>query len=143
MLLNSSPTFVCIHDTEFPASKPTATQPELSTPHRLRFVLLWLALLLSLQLCSCAKLPRHSPSAESSGNSPGLSNKMPPATRVNLNTAAKEEFDKLPVIGKVMAERIGAHRKHFGPCRRVEHLMMVQGFSDHKFRAIRDLVTVE
>jgi DNA uptake protein ComE-like DNA-binding protein len=36
-----------------------------------------------------------------------------------------------------------AHREQYGPFRRAEHLMVVPGISDHKFRAIRWMVTVE
>jgi competence protein ComEA len=59
---------------------------------------------------------------------------------VNLNTASATELEALPGIGKVLAERIVAHRQRYGTFRRAEHLMMVQGISDHKFRAIRSLV---
>ena len=65
------------------------------------------------------------------------------AIRININTASVDELEKLPGIGKVLAARIVAHREKYGLFRRAEHLMMVQGISDHKFRAIRDLVTVE
>ena len=62
---------------------------------------------------------------------------------MNINTAAAAELEKLSGVGKIMAERIVAHRQQYGPFRRVEHLMMVHGFSDHKFRALRELITVE
>ena len=52
-------------------------------------------------------------------------------------------MERLPGVGKILAERIVAHREQYGPFRRVEHLMMVHGFSDHKFRVLRELITVE
>ena len=67
----------------------------------------------------------------------------PAAIRLNINTATAAEMEKLPGVGKILAERIVAHRQQYGPFRRVEHLMMVHGFSDHKFRALRELITVE
>jgi competence ComEA-like helix-hairpin-helix protein len=48
-----------------------------------------------------------------------------------------------PGVGKIMAEQIVAYREQYGSFRRIEHLMMVHGFSDHKFRALRELITVE
>jgi competence protein ComEA len=53
------------------------------------------------------------------------------------------ELEKLPGIGKGLAERIIDHREKFGPFRRTEHLIIVRGFSDRRFRALRDLITVE
>jgi competence protein ComEA len=62
---------------------------------------------------------------------------------INLNTASIDELETLPGIGRVIAERIVAYRTQFGPFRRPEHLMMVRGISDRKFREIQMLVSVE
>jgi len=67
----------------------------------------------------------------------------PTVPRLNINTATAAEMEKLPGVGKVLAERIVMHREQYGPFRRAEHLMMVHGFSDHKFRALRELIAVE
>jgi DNA uptake protein and related DNA-binding proteins len=61
---------------------------------------------------------------------------------VDLNTATAEELEKLPTIGAEFAKRIIEHRERFGKFRRPEHLMLVRGISDKKFRKIRNLVTV-
>ncbi|MEK6283745.1 MAG: helix-hairpin-helix domain-containing protein [Acidobacteriota bacterium] len=61
---------------------------------------------------------------------------------INVNTASVQELETLPGIGKGIAERIVAHREQYGPFRRPEHLMMVRGISDQKFRAIRSKITV-
>ena len=63
--------------------------------------------------------------------------------RININTASVKELEKLPGIGKGLAERIVEHREKYGPFRRSEHLIMVRGISDKRFRALRDLITVE
>jgi len=65
------------------------------------------------------------------------------AGQINLNTATAAELETLPGVGKVIAERIVAHREQYGPFRRPEHLMMVRGISDNKFRQLRSLVTVD
>ena len=64
-------------------------------------------------------------------------------TRININAASVGDLEKLPGVGKVIAERIVAHRQQYGAFRRAEHLMMVQGMSDNKFRKIQLLVAVE
>ena len=62
---------------------------------------------------------------------------------ININAATRQELEQLPGVGRGIAERIITHREQYGPFRRAEHLMMVRGFSDNKFRAIRELVTIE
>lgn len=63
--------------------------------------------------------------------------------RININTASVKELEKLPGIGKALAERIVEHREKYGSFRRPEHLIMVRGISDKRFRALRDAITVE
>lgn len=84
----------------------------------------------------CATLP------ESVANPPAaaIAERTP---RVNLNTASARELEGLPGIGATMAARIVAHRQLYGAFRRAEHLMMVRGISDAKFRAIQPLITVD
>jgi len=101
----------------------------------------WSAIGLSLLLfCSCARLPRHSIVSNGPANNP------PEVTtqtdRININAASAAELEALPGVGKVLAERIVAHRERYGAFRRAEHLMMVHGFSDNKFRMVRNLVSV-
>ena len=63
--------------------------------------------------------------------------------RINLNTASVNELETLPGIGKGLAARIIEHREKWGAFRRAEHLIVVRGISDRRFRALRDLITVE
>jgi competence protein ComEA len=98
--------------------------------------------MLSVVVCSCIKPQRTQVST--SGDAPTtVAVATPSARRVNINTATALELEALPGLGKVLAERIVAHREQNGPFRRAEHLMMVRGFSDNKFRAIRERVTAE
>ena len=62
--------------------------------------------------------------------------------RVNINTASARELERLPGIGQGLAERIIDHRERFGPFRRPEHLIIVRGISDKRFRALQDMITV-
>ena len=96
-----------------------------------------LAFLLALGAVSCARLPRRAAPAVAAP--PFLSQGKP----LDVNLAGAAELEKLPGIGPVLAERIIAHRQQYGRFRRVEHLLMVRGFSDKKFRELRELVTVE
>ncbi len=65
------------------------------------------------------------------------------SARTNINIASVKELEKLPGIGKELAERIVEHREKYGPFRRPEHLIMVRGISDKRFRGLRDSITVE
>jgi competence protein ComEA len=83
---------------------------------------------------------RSTPSAlQTPLNSPKTEN----TSAINLNTASLRELENLPGIGHGIAERIVAHREQYGPFRRAEHLMMVRGISDGKFRALRARIVVE
>jgi competence ComEA-like helix-hairpin-helix protein len=61
---------------------------------------------------------------------------------ININIATAEELEKLPGIGKVLANRIIEHRERYGRFRRAEHLMMVKGFSDSRFRRLQNYIRV-
>lgn len=65
------------------------------------------------------------------------------SSRLDLNTATPQDLEQLPGIGRVIAERIVEHRSQHGPFRQVEHVMMVRGISERKFRAIEALIAVQ
>jgi competence ComEA-like helix-hairpin-helix protein len=108
-----------------------------------RHVLLVAVVMCVMAFISCAVQQRRSTSTTELSSLSGAPVEKPTSTRLNINTATVAEMEKLPGVGKIMAERIVVHREQYGPFRRVEHLMMVHGFSDHKFRALRELITVE
>ncbi|MGH8021392.1 MAG: ComEA family DNA-binding protein [Opitutaceae bacterium] len=58
---------------------------------------------------------------------------------VNINAATRSELEKLPGIGRVIAERIIAGR----PYQAIEDLKKIEGVGDKKYEAIKDLITVE
>ena len=62
---------------------------------------------------------------------------------VNINTAPAEELEKLPNVGAKMAQRIVEHREKYGDFRKPEHLILVQGISDTRFRELQNLIKTE
>lgn len=61
---------------------------------------------------------------------------------VDLNTATLGEFDELPGIGPVYAQRIVEYRAAHGPLKDVEELSQVKGIGPITLEKIRDLVCV-
>lgn len=88
---------------------------------------------------ACATLPRSTQAVQAHAEE-GRTGETP---TININTASKSEFEKLPGVGTGLAERIIAHRQQYGPFRRPEHLMTVRGISDGKFRKLRPMIVVE
>src|SRR4051812_22171208 len=104
--------------------------------------LAWL-LILAVAPTGCVKLPRHPSAAVVQTAQATLQQEPSAAPLININTASPAELERLPGIGKALAARIVAHRKLYGRFRRPEHLLVVRGISDRRFRAMRALVTVE
>jgi competence protein ComEA len=94
---------------------------------------------------ACAKRSRPPVSPKTQLTSAVSANAVEPAQtkRININTATAKELEALPGIGKGLAERIVEHREKYGAFRRTENLIIVRGISDGRFRALRDLITVE
>jgi len=110
---------------------------------RPRMLALLLCALLVFCAGACAKRSRSSPTTTESVTTSEASSSFSATQRININVAPAKELEALPGIGKGLAERIVEHREKYGPFRRVEHLMMVRGISETRFRALRHLVTVE
>ncbi len=85
---------------------------------------------------SCGRLPR-------SNTFPRAVQTTVAAVQLNINTASARELEQLPGVGKVIAERIVAYREQYGSFRRPEELLMVNGVSDKKFRALQGRIVVE
>jgi len=61
---------------------------------------------------------------------------------VDLNDGTSAEFEHLPGIGAVLAERIVAHRASHGAFQRVEDLVQVPGIGKKRFQQLRPFVGV-
>ena len=90
---------------------------------------------------ACTKRSHATPPVPASASAKTATTKT--ANQININTASLKELEALPGIGEGLAARIVEHREKYGRFRRIEHLMMVRGISDARFRALRHLVTVE
>lgn len=62
---------------------------------------------------------------------------------LNLNIATVEELMRLSGIGEVMAKRIIQYRERHGRFRRPEEIIIIEGFSERKYRAIAETICVE
>ncbi len=62
---------------------------------------------------------------------------------LNLNLATARELIKLPGIGEVMAKRIIDYRERHGRFRRPEEIIIIEGFSERKYRTIARMVCIE
>ena len=100
-------------------------------------------MLASLLLAACHhSADRLDASAAANRNDAALTAASPQAC-VNLNRASAEELIKLPGIGEVMSRRIIDYREHHGPFRRPAEIIIIEGFSEKKYRAIADLICVD
>ena len=62
---------------------------------------------------------------------------------LNLNIATVQELMRLSGIGEVMAKRIIEYRERHGRFRRPEEIIIIEGFSERKYRAIAEMICVE
>ena len=62
---------------------------------------------------------------------------------VNLNTATAAELVPLEGIGEAIARRVVAYRERNGRFRRKQDVLIVEGISEKKYRAIEAKICVE
>jgi competence protein ComEA len=88
--------------------------------------------------------PRSSASASAASSQHGapVVEQKQGRAKLDLNRASAQEFEELPGIGPVLAERIVHYRKSGKTFRTVDDLRAVKGIGKKKFERIRALVTV-
>lgn len=97
--------------------------------------LVFLVLTLCVFVAACEQKQTESP--------PALETPAIAANAININTATAAEIARIPHIGENLAARIVDYRETHGPFRRPEHLMLVEGIGDKKFRMIRAFIRTE
>lgn len=63
-------------------------------------------------------------------------------TKININTATKEELDTLPGIGESTANKIINYREENGKFKSIEEIKEVSGIGDSKYEQIKDLIEI-
>ena len=64
-------------------------------------------------------------------------------TALDINSATAAELEILPGVGPKLAENIIAHRTRYGPFRKPEHLLLVDGFSSSRYEKIRPYIKTD
>lgn len=62
---------------------------------------------------------------------------------ININTADASTLETLPHIGPAVARKIVEHRNRYGPFRRTEHILVIDGIGASRFREIERFVSIE
>ena len=99
-------------------------------------------MIFALALLSCARREISNSHAEALASQQSVKGQALPSC-INLNLATAEQLMQLPGIGEVMSRRIIEYRKRHGPFRRPEEIIIIEGFSERKYRAVADLVCVQ
>ena len=82
-------------------------------------------------------------SSKKSSSSSSSSAKLAPGTKININTATKEELDALPEIGPVKAQAIVDYRNTNGKFAAPEDVMKVSGIKEGTYAKIKDYIVVK
>lgn len=109
----------------------------------MKLFLLFMSLLIFWSCDSSRQSDNANALAQQTTTNQSSTNRKASANCVNLNKASADELKTLPEIGEVMAQKIIEYRKQHGGFRRPQELIILEGFSEKKYRALADLVCVE
>ena len=62
---------------------------------------------------------------------------------LNINKADLNALQSLPGVGPQLATKIIEHRTRYGQFRKREHLLIVEGISEARYRELEELVTTD
>lgn len=62
--------------------------------------------------------------------------------KININTADKQELEKITGVGPVIAQRIIDYRQTNGPFQKTEDIKKVSGIGDVKFEKMKNEITI-
>ena len=82
---------------------------------------------------------KAAPAPDAAAKKPATAAKLAPGEMVNINTASKEQLEKLPGVGEVKAQAIIDGR----PYQAKEDIMKVKGIKQGTFDKIKDVITVK
>ena len=98
-------------------------------------------LLIALALTACHSGRERADATANQNVTAG--NAAPRPSCLDLNKASAAELMRLPGIGEVMSRRIVEYRERHGAFRRPAEVIIIEGFSGKKYRAIADRVCAE
>ncbi len=67
----------------------------------------------------------------------------PSENALDINTSSAEELKRIPGLGLKLAGEIVRFRERHGPFRRPEHLLLIHGMSDRRYREISVFVKTD
>lgn len=102
------------------------------------FLVALIGSLFALSFAACVRLPHKAASKASQFATRPLKDE---SALLDINTASPEELERLPGIGPALAARIISYREQYGRFRRAEHLIMVRGIGERRFRRLRPFIT--
>jgi competence ComEA-like helix-hairpin-helix protein len=104
-------------------------------PSKQRFYVIVVVAVAIAFISSCTERSRTATSKmETGGNT---------MNAIDINSATVSELQKIPHIGPKLAQKIVDFRDRHGPFRRSENLILIQGFSDTRYRQIKAFVKTE
>lgn len=98
-------------------------------------------LLIALALAACHS--SHEQADLMANQNVSAINAAPRSSCIDLNKASIAELMQLPGVGEVMSRRIVEYRERHGSFRRPAEVIIIEGFSEKKYRAIADRVCAE
>lgn len=84
----------------------------------------------------------HAPTGDPSVTQPSESPNHGHSSKLNINTATKEQLMQLPGIGETLALSIIHFRDNNGNFQKTADLLLVEGIGEKRLDAIMDLITV-